>query len=98
LICNGLRRIPHKLLYVLYPSHLGVDLLEHPRPLLQPEYHILLYQRKLHARRQLLKLLELGVRLGEERFLVLFASEGEERAFLVASSEHLARDLRFLVG
>ena len=82
---------------MLDPAHLGVDLLEHARPLLQAKDNVLLDQRELDGGRQLLELLQLPVRLGQERLLVLLAAQGEESAFLVVLGEHFPRDGGFSV-
>jgi hypothetical protein len=52
-----------------------VDLLEHGCTLLQPEDDVLLHERKLDVARQLLQLRQLGVRLRDQSFLVLFAAQ-----------------------
>ena len=78
-------------------AHLGMDLLEDPSSLLQTKQNILLYLGELDLGRQPLQLLQLRVRLGQERLLILFAPQGEERSFLVALGEHLPRNIRLLV-
>jgi hypothetical protein len=98
LVRNRVCRVPHQLLDVLDAAHLGVDLAQHARALLQAEHDVLLDQRELDARRQLLELRQLRVRLGEERLLVLLAAQGEQRALLVVLREHGARDGGFAVG
>ncbi len=82
---------------MLDAAHLGVDLLEHARALLQAEDDVLLYQGELDAVGELLQLGQLGVRLGQELLLVLLAAQGEEGALLVAGREELARHVRLLV-
>lgn len=98
LISNGIGRLAHQLLHVLDAAHLGVDLLEHLCTLLQSKQDVFLDESKLDAGGELLELLQLAVCLGEERFLVLLASEGEEGAFLVALGEHLFCYLGLAVG
>lgn len=73
-------------------------LLEHLGALLQAKHDILLYERELDVGGQLLQLLQLCVRLCEERLLVFLPAEGEERALLVTLGQHLPRDLGFSVG
>jgi hypothetical protein len=82
---------------VLDATHLGVDLLEDLGPLLQPEDDVLLDEGELDARDEAFELLELGVRLLQQRLLVFFAAEGEEGARLVAGRQHLLGDGRLLV-
>lgn len=79
-------------------AHFGVDLAEDLGALLEAEDDVLLDEGKLDGESELLELLELGVCLGEEGFLVFLAAEGEEGAFLVADGEHLFGDLGFFVG
>lgn len=74
---------------MLNTPHLLVNLRQHPRPLLKPKHHILLYQRKLHPGRQPLQLLQLRVRLGEQALLVLLPAQREQRARLVAAGEQV---------
>lgn len=76
LVRNGIGRLPHQLLDVVYAAHLGVDLLEDSCALLQAEDDVLLDLRKLDVGRELLELFQLGVRLGEEGLLVFLAAEG----------------------
>lgn len=78
-------------------AHLGVDLPEHARALLQAEDDVLLYEGELDVAGELLELGQLGVRLGEQLLLVLLPPQREEGALLVAGREHLARDVRLLV-
>lgn len=98
LIRNRIGRLAHQLLDVLNPAHLRVDLLEHLGTLLEAEDDVLLYEGELDVGRELLQLLELRVRLDQQRLLVLLAPQGEEGALLVALGEHLLGDLRLLVG
>lgn len=83
---------------MLDATHLGVDLLEHAGALLEAVDDVLLDEGELDVAGELLQLGELGVRLDEELLLVLLAAQGEEGALLVAGGEHLARDVRLLVG
>lgn len=83
---------------MLNAPHLLVYLREHLGTLLQTEYDILLYQRELDARCEFLELFQLRVGLGEERFLVFLAAEGEQGALLVAGCEHLFGDFGFFGG
>jgi hypothetical protein len=94
LVGDGVGGLAHELLDVLDAAHLGVDLLEHARALLQAKHNVLLDLRKLDAAHQLLELLELRVRLGQLRLLVLLVPQGQQRALLVALGQHLARHLR----
>lgn len=73
-----------------------MNLPQHTRPLLQPEHDVLLYERKLHPRRQRLELLELRVRLGQQALLVLLAPQRQQRAGLVAAHEQVLRHRRLL--
>lgn len=98
LVGNGVGRLPHELLDVLDAAHLAVNLLQDFGALLQAKDDVLLDLRKLDARRQLLELLELRVRLGEEALLVFFAAQGEQGARLVALGQHLAGNVGLLVG
>lgn len=98
LISNGIGRLAHELLDVLDPADLGVYLLQHLGALLQAEHHVLLDHGELDRGRELLELLELGVRFLEEGLLVFLPAEGEQRAGLVAFREHLFRDGGLLVG
>jgi hypothetical protein len=82
---------------MLYPSHLGVDVVQHLGALLQPKHHVPLYQRELDAGGELLELLELGVRLGQQRLLVLLPAQRQKRPFPVALGQHLLRNVRLLV-
>lgn len=97
LVRNGIRRLAHELLDVIDAAHLGVDLPEHARALLQAEDDVLLYEGELDVAGELLELGQLGVRLGEQLLLVLLPPQREEGALLVAGREHLARDVRLLV-
>lgn len=98
LISDGVGRLAHQLLDVLYAAHLGVYLLEDLCALLQAEDDVLLYLRELDVGRQLLELLQLAVSLGEQRLLVLLAAQGEQGALLVALGQHLLGDLGLAVG
>lgn len=98
LVCDSVRCFAHQLLHVLNTTHFDMDLLQNLSTLLQTKHDILLYLRKLDIGREFLQLLELRIRLFEERLLVLFAPEGQQRALLVALGQHLSRDVRLLVG
>ncbi|RBQ80867.1 hypothetical protein VDGD_21129 [Verticillium dahliae] len=98
LVREGLGVLAHHALDALNAAHLGLDILEHARALLQPEHDVLLYERELDVGRQVLQLGELGVRLGEQGLLVLLAAQGEQGLVLVALGEHLLCDGRLLVG
>lgn len=82
---------------MLQAAHLLVYVLQHLCALLQAKDDVLLYLRKLDARRQLLQLLQLRVRLGQQRLLVLFAPQREQRLGLVALGQHLLGNVRLLV-
>jgi hypothetical protein len=97
LVRNRIRRLPHQLLNMLNTTHLRVNLLQHLSPLLQTEYHVFLDQCEFDAGREFFELLELGVCLGEQRFLVFLAPEGKECALLVVLEEHLLGDGGFAI-
>lgn len=97
LVCNRVGRLAHELLDVLDAAHLGVDLLQDLCALLQTKDYVLLDEGELDVARELLKLVELRIRLGEQGLLVFFAPQGEEGALLVAPRQHLARNVRLLV-
>ena len=82
---------------MVYAAHLLVDLLQDLGALLEAEDDVLLDLRELDARRQLLELLQLRVRLGQQRLLVLLAPQRQQRLLLVALGEHLLRDGRLAV-
>lgn len=98
LVRNSLRRLAHQLLHVLDSAHLGVNLTEHSRALLQAEEDIFLDECELDRRGQALELFELRVGFGEEGLLVLFASQREESAWLVAACEERSGGLGLAVG
>lgn len=83
---------------MIQAAHLSVNRLENLGSLLQAKDDILLYKSKLHIRRQLFQLFELRIRLGQQRFLVLFTPQRQQGFLLVASGEHLLRDIGLLVG
>lgn len=72
-----------------------MNLLQHLGPLLQAKQHILLDQRKLNLRGQLLQLRQLRVRLGQKGFLVLLAAQRKQRAAAVVARQAFLGDFRF---
>lgn len=98
LIRNGIRRVTHQLLHLVNAPHLRVYLAQDLGALLQTEDDVLLDLGELDARRQLLELLELGVRLGQQGLLIFLAAQGQQGLLLVAFGNHLAGDVRLLVG
>lgn len=84
--------LAQQLLNVLDAAHLAVDLLQHRRALLQPEQHVLLHERKLDVRRQLLQLRQLRIRLLDEPLLVLLAPQRQLGPRRVAARQALLRD------
>lgn len=75
-----------------------MDLLQHRRALLQPVHHILLHQRKLDIRSELLQLRQLRVRLLDEALLVLLAPQRQLGPVCVALGQTLLRDRLLAVG
>lgn len=73
LVGNGVGRLAHELLDIIDAAHLGMDFLENLAALLQAKDDVLLDLGELDVARQLLELLELRVRLREQRLLVLLA-------------------------
>jgi hypothetical protein len=98
LIRNRFGRLAHQHLDALDAAHLGLDVLEDHRALLQAVDDVLLYLGELDVAHKLLELVELPVRLLEERLLVLLAAEGQQGALLVARRQHLPRYRGLLVG
>lgn len=82
---------------MLNAAHLGVNLRQHFRALLQAKHDVLLDLRKLDAGRQPLQLLQLRIRLGQQRLLVLLAPQRQQRPLLVALGQHLLGNVRFLI-
>lgn len=98
MVGDSVGRVAHELLDMFDTAHLLVNLLQHLCALLQAEDDVLLDLRKLDVARQLLKLLELRVRLDQKRLLVLFAPQCQQSALLVALGQHLLGDVCLLVG
>lgn len=97
LIGPRLFRLAHQFLHTFQAAHLFLDRLQDIRPLLQPKKDILLHERKLYPARQLLQLLQLRVRLRQQRLLVFLAAKSEEGAATVVTRETFFRNRGFAV-